>query len=97
MRPASLDDRESRRGRLRRIATASRRVRQPEVQVQLAALAIRQWDRLGPDDQARFRTLTDRDWAQLDERERSELLKLLERLRAKKLMRQAIHVLTGGA
>lgn len=62
----------------------------------LAVMALRHWDRLAADEQERFRALAGRARG-LEAEERRELDKLWKRLKVKRLLAEAIRVLTHGS
>jgi hypothetical protein len=80
-------------GKARRAARASRRLTSTEVQMTLALMALRHWDRLAVEEQERFRSLAERSSA-LEPDERRELDGLWKRMKIKRLVAEAIRVLT---
>jgi hypothetical protein len=80
-------------GSRRIFGRTSRRLASRDVQMRLAVLAIEHWDLLTAGEQERFRTLAS-DAPRLGHVERRELRALWKRLRIKRLVAEAIAVLT---
>jgi hypothetical protein len=87
-----------RRGRWRGITGAPARIWTEEFQMQVALLGIERWDRLGAEEQQRFRQLirhgSPNPKKRLSEREYRELRTMWKRLEPSDLVRSAIRLAT---